>query len=194
MPNTGFRFEIVTTNKKDGKSFTSSHDNLKTAASVYAMAYLAVGESVKLFIVLGPHRFEYIHKIKKFETGNKDFVIHYKGCLIPLEYSDVNPTLDKVQELANAGMEDIVIMIRDNDVVDKPPLEGIPSLTDFAKENPPRELMPYQKNILANLRKQMGPKDEGKPDRKTIISKDEITNLTILLNSKISFEDFLSKI
>jgi hypothetical protein len=193
MNDNGIKFEVVITNKSDNKNTTTTHDNIKSAAAIYAKSYLKMEESVKLYVVLGHFKFEYLHDIKRFRCENKVFLIYWEGYIEPYYFTDVNLVLDKIQYLVNLGKDKIVVAIRDTS-------DDTPIVTDYVGKSGSRELLPYQKRILGDTKNQTpsgkedNPLDEGKPEREKIIQKDEITNLKISLNIEMDVNDFLNKI
>jgi len=58
----------------------------------------------------------------------------------------------------------------------------------------PDEKIRMCQEFMERLRSQANLANEGRPDRDTVISKDEVLDLKILLNTTKSVEDFVSKV
>ena len=189
--NDGYlRFQIVATNPDTSETTEAKFINIKEALTIYFMLYDLWGEKVKLYVVLGPYKFSYIFSKERWDSDNRKFEIVFKDCDKPIKFDDLNKVLIASEKLANAGAEELQIVVK---ATVKPFKRLVSNLEEKKLDltTPPKFTT---KNIQKQIVDKSGPEDEGKPNRETIISKDEIVNLRILLNSEISYEDFLAKI
>jgi hypothetical protein len=167
MDDHGISFKVVSIDPISKKPFTSVHQTISEATSVYAALFVEMGNSVRFFICLGPFEFEYLYKEKKFDSAGREFKIVWDGCDETVTFKDINKALAASQKFIGSGLNNVTVLIK------KIPSDD----TKLKLEYSPVKAF-----------------DVGRPARDTIISKEDILNLEILLNTETDFDTFLSKI
>jgi len=188
---------------RTGERMSPIRSNAATLVDALAQTLLVgdLGRVAQIFLVINNNEFEYDIRTDTLANRSGSYKVHWKDCTHNMVFRDVNEAMKACRELQKKGRDEMKIEF----TPDK--LSVMESLIEEGKSEQERkggatdekpstfEVIVLDKNgKIPDLIMDLIKEKNNKPDRDSIISLDEITNLSILLNTESDVDAFIKKL
>jgi len=170
--------------------------NVPTLESALQQVKLAksLKSIARIFLVINDYEFKYIIEEDKLMSKEGSYKVTWKESKRSLLFRDVNEAMEACRELQQKGRDEMKIdfnpdIIQTEDIKLGEMTMGV----DWGKDDDDGKAN-FQLVVMDKLNLPRTDKKNDKPDRDTVISGDEITDLSILLNTESDFDSLLEKL